>query len=85
MRKKFNPFTGTFDFVGAVSEQDSNCVILLNSVNIEATGDLEITDEACIEVKNSGVTFAQRINNTVTVNNNGEMIIDANSEVEVSA
>jgi len=85
MKKKFNPFSGTFDFIDSSSESDSNCVILLNTVNIEATGDLELTDEACIEVKNSGVTFAQRINNTVTVNNNGEMIIDANSEVEVSA
>ena len=80
----FNPFTGTFDITGAgetVVIDDANAVVMLETCIVD--GELIVEEESLVTIKNSLSSAYQKIVEQVTVKEDGQMVVEALSSLEV--
>lgn len=85
MSFKYNPLTGKFDLVskGGVAATDEKVFTAVDEILIKEDSELFLEQDAEAFIKDADLGNVQKIISQVTVRANGELLIEANSTVEV--
>lgn len=81
MSFKFNPFTGILEKVEV--EIEEKIFTAIDEIALAANSELKLVNDAEALVKFSGFNNVQKILESVTILQNGELLIENNSAVEV--
>lgn len=81
----FNPFTGKLDIVGRSSSQDDFCALFLNKLEIEGDGMIILKEDQCLTIRDSSINSSSRVVESVTIQQNGSLVIGQDSVLEVNS